>query len=76
MYWRNSHPQRGGNWGICPGLRSARPTKDRYTLIEQSTTLLKQSIHHGEGIIIHSLHDIDYYSCEIYTWCVNCEQES
>ena len=38
------------------------PPKDRYTLIEQSTTLLKKSSHHREGYIIHSLHDIDYYS--------------
>ena len=30
------------------------PPKDRYTLIEQSTTLSKQSSHHREGYIIHS----------------------
>ena len=50
---------------ICEG-----PQKDRYTLIEQSTTLLKQSSNHGKGIIVHSLLDIDYYSfksSEFYT---------
>ena len=30
----------GGNWGILPWA-----PKDRYTLIEQSNTLLKQSLH-------------------------------
>ena len=36
----------GGNWGILPWAPLCLwVTKDRYTLIEQSNTLLKQSLH-------------------------------
>ena len=38
--------QEGGTGTFCPGSHSAYgPQKDRYTLIEQSCTLLKQSLH-------------------------------
>ena len=39
--------ERGGATGeFCPGPHSAYgPQKDQYTLIEQSNTLLKQSLH-------------------------------